>query len=202
MALAAAKLKATGHKCPFTTSWISWTQLESFSAWHNVLYATKNNGFGGTDTRLAFNSPLHVRHIENLANMAKSGLFVYKGRDNKADATFVSGECAMATGSSAMSGSVKRNGKFAYGIGTLPYYPDVPGAPQNTVIGGASLWVMAGKKPEEYKGVAQFLELPVQARSGGQEPPAHRLPAGDQGLVRADREVRLLQAEPRLRRRR
>ncbi|WBY03418.1 sn-glycerol-3-phosphate ABC transporter substrate-binding protein UgpB [Ramlibacter tataouinensis] len=157
VALAAAKLKASGHKCPFTTSWISWTQLESFSAWHNVLYATKNNGFGGLDARLAFNSPLHVRHIENLANMAKSGLFVYKGRDNKADATFVSGECAMATGSSAMAGSVKRNSKFAYGIGTLPYYPDVPGAPQNTVIGGASLWVMAGKKPAEYKGVAQFL---------------------------------------------
>lgn len=157
VALAAAKLKASGHKCPFTTSWISWTQLESFSAWHNVLYATKNNGFGGLDTRLAFNSPLHVRHIENLANMAKSGLYVYKGRENKADATFVSGECAMMTGSSGLSGNVKRNSKFAYGIGTLPYYPDVQGAPQNTVIGGGSLWVMAGKKPEEYKGVAQFL---------------------------------------------
>lgn len=157
VALAAAKLKASGHKCPFTTSWVSWTQLESFSAWHNVLYATKNNGFGGLDTRLAFNTPLHVRHIENLANMAKSGLFVYKGRDNAADATFVSGECAMMTGSSALAGNVKRNGKFGYGISTLPYYPDVPGAPQNTVIGGASLWVMAGKKPDEYKGVARFL---------------------------------------------
>jgi sn-glycerol 3-phosphate transport system substrate-binding protein len=157
VALAAAKLKASGHKCPFTTSWISWTQLESFSAWHNVLYATKNNGFGGLDARLAFHTPLHVRHIENLANMAKSGLFVYKGRDNAADATFVSGECAMMTGSSALYGSVVRNGKFAYGIGTLPYYPDVPGAPQNTIIGGASLWVMNGKKPEEYKAVAAFL---------------------------------------------
>jgi sn-glycerol 3-phosphate transport system substrate-binding protein len=96
-----------------------------------------------------------VRHIENLANMAKSGLFVYKGRDNAADATFVSGECAMVTGSSALAGSVKRNSKFGYGIGTLPYYPDVPGAPQNTVIGGASLWIMAGKKPDEYKGVGR-----------------------------------------------
>ena len=159
VALAAAKLKASGHKCPFTTSWISWTQLESFSAWHNVLYATKNNGFGGLDTRLAFNTPLHVRHIENLANMAKSGLFVYKGRENAADATFVSGECAMATASSALYGSVIRNGKFAYGIGTLPYYPDVPGAPQNTVIGGASLWAMSGKKPEEYKAVAAFFNF-------------------------------------------
>lgn len=158
VALAAAKLKAAGHKCPFTTSWVSWTQLESFSAWHNTLYATKNNGFGGTDTRLAFNTPLHVRHIENLANMAKQGLFVYKGRGNAADATFVSGECAIMTGSSALYGNVKRNSKFAAGHSALPYYPDVPGAPQNTVIGGASLWVMSGKKPAEYKAVGAFFD--------------------------------------------
>jgi sn-glycerol 3-phosphate transport system substrate-binding protein len=156
VARAAASLKANGHKCPFTTSWQSWTQLESFSAWHNVEFSTKNNGFKGLDTRLAFNTPLHVRHIENLANMSKQGLFVYKGRGNAADATFVSGECAMVTGSSALYGSVKRNAKFSGGIGTLPYYPDVQGAPQNTVIGGASLWVMSGKKPAEYKGVAAF----------------------------------------------
>ncbi len=163
VALAAAKLKATGHKCPFTTSWVSWTQLESFSAWHNTLFATKNNGFGGLDTRLAFNTPLHVRHIENLGNMAKQGLFIYKGRGNAADATFVSGECAMMTGSSGLYGNVKRNAKFAAGIGTLPYYPDVPGSPQNTVIGGASLWVMSGKKAPEYKGVATFFSYLSQA---------------------------------------
>lgn len=155
---AAAKLKAAGHKCPFTTSWVSWTQLESFSAWHNVEYATKNNGFGGLDARLAFNSPLHVRHIENLANMAKQGLFVYKGRGNSADATFYSGECAMETGSSGLYANIKKSAKFASGIAPLPYYPDVPGAPQNTVIGGASLWVMSGKKPAEYKGVAAFFQ--------------------------------------------
>ena len=156
VAQAAAKLKASGHTCPFTTSWVSWTQLESFSAWHNVEFASKGNGMRGLDTRLTFNTPLHVRHIENLANMSKQGLFVYKGRGNAADATFVSGECAMATGSSALYGSVKRNAKFTGGISTLPYYPDVEGAPQNTIIGGASLWVMSGKKADEYKGVGQF----------------------------------------------
>ena len=156
--LAAAKLKASGHKCPFTTSWISWTQLESFSTWHNVLFATLNNGFGGLGARLAFNSPLHVRHFDNLSNMAKQGLFVYKGRDNKADVSFPSGECAMMTGSSGLYARVAKEAKFAYGISTLPYYPDVPGAPQNTIIGGASLWVMGGKKPETYKGVAAFFK--------------------------------------------
>ncbi|MFZ9335705.1 MAG: sn-glycerol-3-phosphate ABC transporter substrate-binding protein UgpB [Burkholderiaceae bacterium] len=171
VALAAAKLKASGHKCPFTTSWVSWTQLESFSAWHNTEFATKGNGMRGIDARLTFNSPLHVRHIENLANMAKSGLFVYKGRGNAADATFVSGECAMTTGSSALYGNIKRNAKFESGISTLPYYPDVPGSPQNTVIGGASLWVMAGKKDNEYKGVAQFfahLSKPEEAAKSHQ----------------------------------
>jgi len=159
VALAAAKLKAAGHRCPFTTSWISWTQLESFSAWHNTLFATLNNGFGGTGARLAFNSPLHVRHFENLANMSKQGLFVYKGRANAADVSFPSGECAMMTGSSGLYARVSKEAKFAYGIAPLPYYPDVAGAPQNTVIGGASLWVMSGKKPAEYKGVAAFFRF-------------------------------------------
>jgi len=171
VALAAGKLKAAGHKCPFTTSWVSWTQLESFSAWHNTEFATKGNGMRGIDARLTFNTPLHVRHIENLANMSKTGLFVYKGRGNAADATFVSGECAMTTGSSALYGNIKRNSKFAAGIGTLPYYPDVAGAPQNTVIGGASLWVMSGKKADEYKGVAQFfahLSKPAEAAKSHQ----------------------------------
>ena len=156
VALAAAKLKTSGHKCPFTTSWISWTQLESFSTWHNTLFATQNNGFGGPAARLAFNSPLHVRHFENLANMSKQGLFVYKGRGNAADVSFPSGECAMISASSGLYARVSKEAKFAYGMAPLPYYPDVAGAPQNTVIGGASLWVMAGKKPEEYKGVAAF----------------------------------------------
>ena len=166
VAEAAAKLKASGHACPFTTSWASWTQLESFSTWHNTEFATKANGMDGIDARLTFNSPLHVRHIENLANMAKKGEFVYKGRGNAADAVFVSGECAMMTGSSGLYGNIKRNAKFASGISTLPYYADVQGAPQNTVIGGASLWVMSGKKADEYKGVAQFfafLSTPEQA---------------------------------------
>lgn len=169
VALAAAKLKATGHKCPFTTSWETWTQLESFSAWHNVEFATKRNGFNGLDTRLAFNTPLHVRHIENLANMSKQGLFVYKGRGGAGDAPFISGECAMTTGSSAMYANVKRNAKFAFGAATLPYYPDVTGAPQNTIIGGASLWVMSGKKAEEYRAVAAFFsylsKADIQAKS-------------------------------------
>lgn len=151
----AAKLKASGSTCPLTTSWQGWTQLESFSAWHNIEFATKNNGFGGPDARLDFNDPLHVRHIENLSKMAQQGLFVYKGRGNVPDAAFISGECAMSMGSSSTYGGMKA-AKFAWGLAPLPYYPDVPGAPQNTIIGGASLWAMSGKSANENKGVAAF----------------------------------------------
>jgi len=156
---AAAKLKANGSSCPFTTSWMTWAQLESFSTWHNVSYASKNNGFGGLDARLEFNSSLHVRHFENLGNMAKQGLFVYKGRAGKAGTPFTTGECAMFVGSSGSYAGIKRDAKFEFGESTLPYYPDVAGAPQNTIVGGASLWVMAGKPASHYKGVAAFFNF-------------------------------------------
>ena len=158
MALAAAKLKASGHKCPFTT------ELDQLDPARELLGLAQRRvrdqeqrPAAALDTRLAFNSPLHVRHIENLANMAKQGLFVYKGRDNSADATFRLGRVRHdRPARRACSATSSKNAKFAYGVAPLPYYPDVPGAPQNTVIGGASLWVMSGKKPDEYKGVAAF----------------------------------------------
>lgn len=155
----AAKLKASGSQCPLTTSWMTWAQLESFSTWHNTAYASKNNGFDGLDARLEFNSPLHVRHFENLSNMSKQGLFVYKGRASKSNSAFTSGECAMWVGSSGSYAGIKRDAKFAFAESTLPYYPDVPGAPQNTIVGGASLWVMAGKPAANYKGVAAFFDF-------------------------------------------
>jgi sn-glycerol 3-phosphate transport system substrate-binding protein len=153
---AMAKLKASGHACPFTTGWQSWTQLESFSAWHNVPFLTKENGFGGPDAKLVFNGPVQVRHIENLQDWIKKGYFVYGGRKNEPEAKFYSGECAMMTTSSAAYATIKQQAKFKFAESTLPYYADVQGAPQNTIIGGASLWVFNGKKKDEYKGVAKF----------------------------------------------
>jgi sn-glycerol 3-phosphate transport system substrate-binding protein len=155
---AAAKIKASGATpCAFTTGWQSWTQLESFSAWHNVPFATEQNGFAGNDPKLLFNGPVEVRHIADLQDMLKKGYFTYAGRKNEPEAKFYSGECAMITTSSAMYGTAKQNAKFEIGISPLPYYADVQGAPQNTIIGGASLFVMGGKSKEEYKAVAKFL---------------------------------------------
>ncbi len=155
---AAAKIKASGASaCAYTTGWPSWVHVENFSAWHNVPIGTKENGMGGLDTKLQINSPLHVKHWSNLQDWAQKGYFSYGGRRNEAEAKFYSGECAMLTSSSAAQANIQRNAKFKYAVAKLPYYADVPGAPQNTIIGGASLWVMSGKKKEEYKGVAKFM---------------------------------------------
>jgi sn-glycerol 3-phosphate transport system substrate-binding protein len=158
LAQATQKLKAAGQECGYTTSWPSWVQLETFSAWHNVAYATKDNGFGGLDARLAIDSPLHVRHMEFLAKLAKEGEFMYGGRGDDPNALFISGKCAMITGSSGLRANIMKNAKFKFGTSTLPYYSDVKGAPQNTIIGGASLWVFANKKPDVYKGVTKFFK--------------------------------------------
>lgn len=142
--------------CGYTTAWQSWVQLENASAWHNVAFATKDNGFGGMDARLVFNNPLLVRHIGMLGDWAKDGRFTYAGRTTQPEAKFYSGECAMITTSSAAYGNIKRSSKFEFAISALPYHADVKGAPQNSIIGGASLWVYAGRPKDEYRGVAKF----------------------------------------------
>src|SRR5438552_13979810 len=126
------------------------------SAWHNGPLATKANGLDGFDTVLNFNGPLHVKHLEKLAELQKDKIYDYSGRTNTGEGRFTSGECPIFLTSSGFFGNVKSNAKFDWTNAPMPYYPDVKGAPQNSIIGGASLWVMGGKKPEEYKGVAKF----------------------------------------------
>ena len=159
VAAAAKKLIAAGSECGFSTAWISWIHLENFSTWHNVPFGTKENGFAGLDTEFVFNSPLHVKHIQQLADWQKDNIFVYGGRRNLGNAKFISGECPMYTESSAGYGGFKAGAKFEFGTGNLPYWPEAEGAPQNTIIGGASLWVLGGHSAQDYKGVAKFMSF-------------------------------------------
>ena len=150
------KLVAAGYGGGFSTAWISWIQIENFSAWHNVPIGSKSNGFDGLDTEFVYNSPLHVKHIQQLADWQKDKIFIYGGRRNLGDPKFETGEVAMITESSAGYARFKANCKFEFRTAMLPYWPDVPDAPQNTIIGGASLWVLQGHPTEDYKGVATF----------------------------------------------
>lgn len=153
------KLKASGSKCPLTTAWQSWIHLENFSAYHNIPFATKDNGFMGVDTELAFNGPVQVKHIQAMGDWAKDGKFFYAGRRNEGGANFRGGECALFTESSAGYAGIKAEAKFDFSVLPLPYWDGAQGAPQNTIIGGASLWVMSGHESDEYKAVAAFLNF-------------------------------------------
>ncbi|WP_315813576.1 sn-glycerol-3-phosphate ABC transporter substrate-binding protein UgpB [Bradyrhizobium sp. SZCCHNR2028] len=153
---AARRLRDNGVACGFTTSWPAWINVENFSAFHNLPIATRANGFAGLDAVLTFNNPQVTRHIAQLAEWQKGKVFDYGGRGQAAEPRFQKGECGIFIGSSATRADIKANSKFEVGYGMMPYWPDVAGAPQNSIIGGATLWVLRDRPAAEYKGVARF----------------------------------------------
>ncbi len=156
---AARALKAAGVACPMTTAWPTWTQVEQFSAIHNIPLATQANGFGGLNAELRINNPTLLSHITNLVNWQREGLFRYGGRDGAGDALFPNGECAMIFGSSGLRARVQREAQFQWGVAMLPYYEGT--TPINAIIGGASFWAMnrgpnAARSADENRGIAAF----------------------------------------------
>jgi sn-glycerol 3-phosphate transport system substrate-binding protein len=164
---AAMKLLAAGIPCGFTTAWPSWVHIENLSAVHDLPIATRQNGFGGLDTELTINHEVAIRHLTALAAWHKTGIFDYGGRADRADPRFHGSRCGMYVTSSATRPDILANAKFEVGYGLMPYWPG-GAAPQNTIIGGATLWVLKGRPEAEYRGVAQFfafLSRPeIQAR--------------------------------------
>ncbi|GAB1582149.1 sn-glycerol-3-phosphate ABC transporter substrate-binding protein UgpB [Phyllobacterium phragmitis] len=165
---AAKKIKTSGAApCGYTSTWLTWIHLENFAAWNNLPYGTNENGLAGLDVELKINAPLYVKHFQEIADLAKDGVFRYGGRTSEAKQIFLAGECGILTESSGGLGDIVKSG-MNYGIGQLPYEPEANGAPQNTIPGGASLWVFGGKSDEKYKGIAaffKFLSSPdIQAR--------------------------------------
>ncbi|WP_456660744.1 sn-glycerol-3-phosphate ABC transporter substrate-binding protein UgpB [Bradyrhizobium sp. JR3.5] len=156
LGIVAKRLRAAGAMCGVTTSWPSWINVENFSAFHNLPIATKANGFSGLDAQLIFNNPLVVRHIAQLAQWQADKTFDYSGRGQTAEPRFQKGECGIFIGSSGTRADIKANSKFEVGYGMMPYDPDVQGAPQNSIIGGATLWVLRDRPRAEYAGVAKF----------------------------------------------
>jgi len=154
-----SRLKDAGSECPMTTAWQSWIHLENFSAYHDTPFATKANGFNGLDTELAFNGAAQVAHIGAMGEWVQDGKFIYAGRRNEGGANFRAGECVLFTESSAGYAGIKAEAEFDFDVRPLPYWAALKDEPQNTIIGGASLWVMEGQTEEEYKGVAAFLNF-------------------------------------------
>ncbi|MCG8617552.1 MAG: sn-glycerol-3-phosphate ABC transporter substrate-binding protein UgpB [Desulfobacterales bacterium] len=141
------------------TAWQSWTQIENYSAIHNQAFASKSNGYEGLDTRLEINNPKVVGHITRLKDWAADKRFMYGGQKYQGPkAEFIAQNAAIYIDSISGIAKLKKAVKdFKWDAAPLPVEADMT-SPQNSIIGGASLWVLNGHSKEEYKGVAAFLK--------------------------------------------
>jgi len=160
VASAAEAIRSKGAaKVAVTTAWPSWVHLECFGAIHDVPFATRANGFEGLDAELVFNGPPIRSHISRLIDMAKAGTFTYAGRGAAGDSLFPAGDTGISFNSSGFRAAVVRDARFRFGTAMLPFDPAIKATPNNSIIGGASLWTMTApdRTAAEYKAVASFL---------------------------------------------
>ena len=157
MRTTAQALVDNGMDCGFSFGWQSWVMIENFSSWHDLEIGTQENGFRGFDTEMTFNNDHVASRLQDIADMQDDKLFVYGGRRGDSLPLFTNGECGMWMNSSAYYGSIVSQAKFEFGQTMLPLDTGVADAPQNSIIGGATLWALQGHEADEYRGLSQFL---------------------------------------------
>jgi sn-glycerol 3-phosphate transport system substrate-binding protein len=158
MEAALVALKANGEACGLAYAPSSWIDLEQFSMVHNVPVASNNNGYDGLDTELLYNTTLHVKHMENIQRWLTDGLAMMRTQaaGKTARDSFVEGECAVFFSSIADHNTIhKLTPAFGWDVQIIPTYEGVERT--NSVVGGASLWVLSGKTEDEYKAAATYL---------------------------------------------
>ncbi len=151
-------LKDSGQACGLAYAPSAWIDLEQFSMVHNVPVASNNNGYDGLDTELLFNTTLHVKHMENIQRWLTDGVAMMRTQaaGKTARDSFVEGECSVFFSSIADHNTVhKLKPTFGWDVQIIPTYEGVER--KNSVVGGASLWVLSGKSEAEYKGAAAYL---------------------------------------------
>ncbi len=142
------------------TAWQSWTQIENYSAIHNIAFASKANGYEGLDCELQINNPQVVKHITRLKSWADDKRFMYGGQKYQGpNAEFVAQNAAVYMDSISAIAKLKKSAKnFKWDVAPLPVEAGTKKL-QNSIIGGASLWVLNGHSKKEYQGVAAFLKF-------------------------------------------
>jgi sn-glycerol 3-phosphate transport system substrate-binding protein len=161
------KLKAAGYDCPMAINYDTWPILEQFSAIHGQPVATKSNGYAGLDGELVFNKTKFVDYVTFLKAGYDAGIFKLKLPETGATNTqaFAAADCQMMMSSVADHGTVTRTQKagMSWGVALLPVYEGTKRL--NSLVGGASLWVLQGKTAPEYKGAAAFLAFIAKPES-------------------------------------
>ncbi len=155
-------LAQKGQKCALTSSgaYVMWTDLEEFAMWNGLQYATNNNGYSSiNNVSLNITAQPFVDHMAMLGSMAQKGEYVWNGTSTSTVPLFTNGTCAMYEQSSASLTTIAAGAQFPFGVAPLPTVDGSNSAPQNTVVGGASMWVMAGQPSNTYAGDAQFIQF-------------------------------------------
>ncbi|WP_152046260.1 extracellular solute-binding protein [Aureimonas psammosilenae] len=161
---AARKLKAAGFDCPMGFNFDPWQTLEQFSAIHDQPIATKNNGYGGLDAEVVFNKTKFVDQVTFMKRLADEKLFVPKTKQLGMDIvpSFTSQTCQMIMTSIGDHGTIGKT--MPEGVEWhVTLLPVMEGTQRkNSLVGGASLWVLNGRPEAEYKGAAAFLNFIAQ----------------------------------------
>lgn len=160
-------LKAAGYDCPLAldiTSDATWQNMEQFLTIHGEPVATKNNGYDGLDAQVTFNQGKFVQMVTDFKKWYDEGVLQLKSAKagETGQAAFAAGHCMMDFESVAGHANIGKTAdpSMHWGTAMLPVYADT--TRHNAIVGGASIWVMKGKSPEEYKGAAAFLNWLAQ----------------------------------------
>lgn len=152
-------LRDSGQSCALAYAPSTWIDLEQFSMVHNIPVASNDNGYAGLDTKLLFNTTQHVKHMENIQRWISEGVAKIRTAQSGMNArdSFVSGECSIFFSSIADHNTVHKVAPAGlnWDVQIIPVYEGFQR--HNTVVGGASLWVLSGKTAAEYEAAAHYL---------------------------------------------
>jgi sn-glycerol 3-phosphate transport system substrate-binding protein len=140
-----------------STGWPSWI-MEQAHAYHNQFYANNENGRKGRATEVFFNKDFGVKYVETMSRLAKEKVYIYGGREYSANKAFLAQQIAMLIQSTSSVGSIEAAAKGKFEVGTS-FLPRLEGYSRgNSVIGGATLWVLKDHPKEELEAVKEFLK--------------------------------------------
>lgn len=148
----AGKLRQKGYSCVYTTSYPAWIHIESFAALHGLSLIDE------METKFLYNSKPFLKHLKQMRNWQKEGLFQYGGRENNASVLFTSGHCPLYSQSSGGFSSLKELASFKVGMALMPIDTNVSKKRFRNVSGGGALWALSRQDDDTYRGIAQFYE--------------------------------------------
>ncbi len=155
------EMKKAGYACAFAFEYDTWQMMEQFSAIHNQPIATRANGYEGLDAELVFNKTKFVDMVKHLKKNYDDGTYAIKVKETGATISeaFSSGDCQMTMMSIAGHGTVSKIAKpgMNWDVAMLPLFEGFQRT--NSLVGGASLWALAGKSKDEYRGAAAFFNF-------------------------------------------